>query len=77
MLNKDGEIYGYSANSSIKGGSLMKQLTLPSVYAAIVTLRTQLEDAFSRGDLTAAQKLSRQLDGIQLQQWLPALGQVS
>ncbi len=55
----------------------MKQLTLPSVYAAIVTLRTQLEDAFSRGDLTAAQKLSRQLDGIQLQQWLPALGQVS
>ncbi len=55
----------------------MKQLTLPSVYAAIVTLRTQLEDAFSRGDLTAAQKLSRQLDGIQLQQWLPALDQVS
>ncbi len=55
----------------------MKQRTLPSVYETIMILRSQLEDAFSRGDLTAAQKLSRQLDGIQLQQWLPALGQVS
>ncbi len=55
----------------------MERRIQPPVQKTIMILRSQLEDAFSRGDLAAAQILSRQIDGMQLLQWRSALARAS
>ena len=51
----------------------MEQRPLFSAHQTINILRLQLEEAFTRGDLAAAQALSRQMDEIQLRHWGVAL----
>ena len=47
----------------------MEQRSPLSTRILIVTLRRQIEEAFTRGDLPAALALSRQMDSIQVQRW--------
>ena len=51
----------------------MEDYSLLSERDALILLRLQLEEAFTRGDLAAAQALSRQMDEIQLRHWGVAL----
>ena len=43
----------------------------------IVTLRRQIEEAYSRGDLHAALALTCQMDGIQILRWQRQLSRAS
>ncbi len=55
----------------------MEQRALFSAHQTIEILRLRLEEAFTRGDLAAAQALSRQMDEIQLRHWAAVLAPAS
>ena len=68
MLYSDGKIPEHSAKSAVEEVPMEQRLPLSS-FEMIMALRRRLEEAFSQGDFTAAQALSRQMDGIQLRHW--------
>ena len=55
----------------------MKNNSLISSYAMILTLRRRIEEAYAQSDLPAALALSRQMDSIQLQRWAASLARAS
>ena len=47
----------------------MEQRSPLTARILIIALRSQIEEAFARGDLPTALALSRQMDSIQVQRW--------
>ena len=77
MLYSDSKMPAYSAKTAKKEVPPMEQRALFSAHQTIEILRLRLEEAFTRGDLAAAQALSRQMDEIQLHHWAAVLAPAS